>query len=59
MAADERQTVIVATAAQDEILKKVSIAIRIRSLGQDISCVFHQCGRQLAEVGYTYQADDF
>lgn len=56
--ADERQTVIAASAAQDEILEKVSMAVRIRSLGQDISCFFYQCRRQLAEVGYTYQADD-
>lgn len=38
---DERHTVIVATAAQDAILEKVSMAIRIRSLGQDISYFSH------------------
>ena len=56
--ADERQTVVVTAAAQDEILEKVSMAIKIRSLGQDIPCFFHQCGRWLAEVGYMYQADN-
>lgn len=43
-------------AAQDEILQKVSMAIRIRSLQQDIVS-FTSVGGSL-EVEYTYQADD-
>lgn len=56
--ADERQPVIITTAAEDEILEKARMDIRISSLGQDTSHFFHQCRWQLAEVGYTYQADD-
>lgn len=47
--ADERQTVIVTTAAQDEILETVRVVIRIRRL-QDIASFFQQHRTQLAGV---------
>lgn len=38
--------------------RKVSMAITIRSLGEDIPCFFHLYRRQLSEVGYIYQPDN-
>lgn len=48
--ADERQTVIVTTAAQDEILETVRVVIRIRRLRHDIASFFQQHRTQLAGV---------
>lgn len=55
--ADERQTVIVTTAAQDKILETVRVAIRIR-LRKDIASFFQQCRTQLVEVRFLRKTQD-